>query len=333
LLVAGLQYVSAAGPRTDGFCRVGGQITSDIFPLAFEPQPLNNQAFVTAEECFNECVSDYTSQYTECASLFGPPGSDPRPCYCQLNTKMLRGTNTPVGETKSVCWSPLAFDGIPGFVDTWTGRNAYPAECGQPSYGCRTDICGTNANSTCCAAFDPAEVVNEVNVSPVCTIDTYISVPAGLLCNLGYKPGEFETYKCCLPGYPDGGTGDPHLHFAHGGRADVRGQPGAHLNFLSARNVSLNVRMAASDFHWSKRLIHGTHIDAAFWTLRTSENKLIKIAFESTKPSRANVTLISSGSAHERASVVHEGAQALQVDNVEVALAERVLTVMSPASG
>merc|ERR1719263_1886228 len=30
---------------------------------------------------------------------------------------------------------------------------------------------------------------------------------------------------------------DPHFHFAHGGRADIRGEAGAVYNLLSAKNV------------------------------------------------------------------------------------------------
>jgi hypothetical protein len=51
---------------------------------------------------------------------------------------------------------------------------------------------------------------------------------------------------------------DPHLHLAHGGRADFRGCDGCLFNFLSARDLSLNVRTIASDFWLRKTLVHGT---------------------------------------------------------------------------
>jgi len=51
---------------------------------------------------------------------------------------------------------------------------------------------------------------------------------------------------------------DPHLHLAHGGHADFRGCDGCLFNFLSARDLSLNVRTAASDFRLRDTLVHGT---------------------------------------------------------------------------
>ena len=42
---------------------------------------------------------------------------------------------------------------------------------------------------------------------------------------------------------PNGGAQqDPHLHFAHGGRADFRGQHGAYYNFFSAPGLAVNVK-------------------------------------------------------------------------------------------
>ena len=35
---------------------------------------------------------------------------------------------------------------------------------------------------------------------------------------------------------------DPHLVFAHGGRADFRGRDGQYYNFLSAPGFAVNVR-------------------------------------------------------------------------------------------
>ena len=39
------------------------------------------------------------------------------------------------------------------------------------------------------------------------------------------------------------------------------------FNFLSARNVSLNVKTVAADFGWSHRLVHGTKLAEAFMTM------------------------------------------------------------------
>ena len=41
---------------------------------------------------------------------------------------------------------------------------------------------------------------------------------------------------------------DPHLHFAHGGRADFRGRDGQLYNFFSAPNIAVNLRIQNATF-------------------------------------------------------------------------------------
>eukprot|EP00967_Tisochrysis_lutea_P079015 scaffold107915_cov30-Tisochrysis_lutea.AAC.3 len=53
---------------------------------------------------------------------------------------------------------------------------------------------------------------------------------------------------------------DPHLAFAHGGRADFRGCDSCLFNFLSARDLSLNVKTEAATFHLNGALVHGTFL-------------------------------------------------------------------------
>ena len=48
------------------------------------------------------------------------------------------------------------------------------------------------------------------------------------------------------------------MHFAHGGHADFRGCDDCLFNFLSARDLSLNVRTTASNFRLRDTLVHGT---------------------------------------------------------------------------
>lgn len=65
------------------------------------------------------------------------------------------------------------------------------------------------------------------------------------------------TYVLSVAGAPfPGASKDPHFHFAHGGRADIRGEDGGIYNFLSAKNVTMNVEFAAADFVWSHRTVH-----------------------------------------------------------------------------
>ena len=52
-------------------------------------------------------------------------------------------------------------------------------------------------------------------------------------------PGITATDPCVLHGEADR---DPHLHFAHGGRADFRGEEGQLYSFLSAPGLAVNVK-------------------------------------------------------------------------------------------
>jgi len=76
----------------------------------------------------------------------------------------------------------------------------------------------------------------------------------------------------CGPRCPSAASArkDPHFRFAHGGRADIRGYHDKVFNFLSAKNVSFNVRISEADFHWRDRLVHGTKMSAAYWVMRSS---------------------------------------------------------------
>ena len=64
--------------------------------------------------------------------------------------------------------------------------------------------------------------------------------------------------------------GDPHITGAHGDKADVKGEDGGIYSLLSAEDVSLAVRFEHDDFHtpYSKQLVHGSWVRAAFWVVR-----------------------------------------------------------------
>lgn len=125
-----------------------------------------------------------------------------------------------------------------------------------------------------------------------------------------------------------GATKDPHFHFAHGDRADIRGEDGAIYNFLSAKNVSMNVRMAKADFRWSQRLVHGTKMQAASWTLRAHSGALIQLAYEASKSAVANHVLVHvnrAGRAAEKIKVTADEPKV--IEGVSIRLADKTLTV------
>jgi hypothetical protein len=62
------------------------------------------------------------------------------------------------------------------------------------------------------------------------------------------------------PSPPSSVIGDPHLRLAHGGRADFRGCDGCMFNFLSARDLSVNVKTEAATFGLNGGTVHGTFL-------------------------------------------------------------------------
>ena len=63
-----------------------------------------------------------------------------------------------------------------------------------------------------------------------------------------------------IASYIASSTGDPHLTFAHGGRADFRGEHKQLFNFLSAANTSINVRFKNASINNGFQDIDGTYI-------------------------------------------------------------------------
>jgi len=119
---------------------------------------------------------------------------------------------------------------------------------------------------------------------------------------------------------------DPHLHLPHGGRADFRGKDNTVFNLLSAKDVSLNVRFAADDFAWAKRLVHGTKMAAAYWTIRTESGKVLTIEFKSVKFDPVAVVREKG----HRDVEVRPGQPAVVVEDVQVAmLSAKALTVVN----
>ena len=66
---------------------------------------------------------------------------------------------------------------------------------------------------------------------------------------------------------------DPHLRFAHGGRADFRGVDGTHYALLSAPGVSFAAETRDTDFLLPKPLlVHGSFFTHASWVLRDTSD-------------------------------------------------------------
>jgi len=68
---------------------------------------------------------------------------------------------------------------------------------------------------------------------------------------------------------------DPHITFAHGGRADFRGKDGVAYNMLSAPRISFALLTQNASFilpGYSPKYVHGSFFTNSFWTLRSRDS-------------------------------------------------------------
>jgi len=117
-------------------------------------------------------------------------------------------------------------------------------------------------------------------------------------------------------------TGDPHLTFAHGGRADFKGDHLGWYNMLSARNTSLNVLFVHDDFRNPNKLVHGSAMKGAAWKLRTNVTGRIvtvELNASSTLPNRALVRVSDSSVG---VWIAHNG-KPFVMENVRVEMKEK----------
>merc|ERR1719316_760523 len=78
-------------------------------------------------------------------------------------------------------------------------------------------------------------------------------------------------------------TRDPHLAFAHGGRADMKGEHNTWYNMLSAKNTSVNVLFEHADFHNPYRLVHGSKMSKLGMAVKTAlTGQLVQIGFNAS---------------------------------------------------
>jgi len=117
-------------------------------------------------------------------------------------------------------------------------------------------------------------------------------------------------------------TGDPHLTFAHGGTADFKGDHLTWYNMLSASNISLNVLFVHDDFRNPNKLVHGSAMKAAAWTLRSNvTGRMVTVEFNSSSSSVSSHALVHvSGS---KVGVWAGHGRPFRFENILVELKER----------
>ena len=83
---------------------------------------------------------------------------------------------------------------------------------------------------------------------------------------------------------------DPHINFAFGGSADLRGRHNTLYNFLSAPGLSVNVKTEEAVFkmHGGALTINGTFLTEAHITAQLSPQKLATASFFASELSPNN---------------------------------------------
>ena len=112
-----------------------------------------------------------------------------------------------------------------------------------------------------CDGYDTCVSFEHRNSTGTCQLSTS--------CTYGYStsfPGWTLHVKTA------GSIGDPHLTLAHGGKADFRGKDQTLYNYLSAANVSLNVKVEESVFKLNDVTVDGTFLTEAHFVHRYGPN-------------------------------------------------------------
>jgi len=125
---------------------------------------------------------------------------------------------------------------------------------------------------------------------------------------------------------------DPHLAFAHGGKADFKGEHNAWYAMLSARNLTFSALFVHDDFKNPYKMVHGSAMKATTWVMRTKETgRTVTVEFNAsaTVPYRALVKVSDSN-----AGVwVHHGSRPFKVENIVVEMREQKLSGVNTGAG
>ena len=152
---------------------------------------------------------------------------------------------------------------------------------------CENQFSGYICNPTCAEGYEANGYVLACGASGWST--GFDCVPLGG----GVSSGASHGVVAATPS--SSSQGDPHLALPYGGQADFRGKHGSLWTFLSARNVTLNVRTTEATFrlpgapkwdgnqrHTSNITVHGTFLTEAYVVVRTSQNRYLNVSFNAT---------------------------------------------------
>jgi len=118
---------------------------------------------------------------------------------------------------------------------------------------------------------------------------------------------------------------DPHLTFAHGGRADFKGKDKVWYPMLSARNVTMNTFFVHDDFKNPNKIVHGSAMKAAAWVLRTNDTgTVITVEYNASSAGRPAAYVKASDS--PVGVWVSHGQKPFIMENIAIQLRERKLS-------
>jgi len=129
-------------------------------------------------------------------------------------------------------------------------------------------------------------------------------------------PPNAATCTACL---------DPHLTFAHGGRADFKGKDKTWYPMLSARNMTFNAYFVHDDFKNLYKVVHGSAMKSTTWVMRTNATgRVVTVEYNSTAGARSRALVrVSDTLADEW---IYHGSKPFKLENIRVEMRERKLT-------
>jgi len=130
--------------------------------------------------------------------------------------------------------------------------------------------------------------------------------------------------------------GDPHITFAHGGKADFRGSHRACYAFVSSPGYQFAPYFQEVDFWFDlptglKQLVHGTFMTMAMWRVHTSAGRGLLIEADAMKKGEVDVLVFpapQSGQAME--SVSMKQWQQVSLDDVRIETRLLTTSVQTP---
>lgn len=115
---------------------------------------------------------------------------------------------------------------------------------------------------------------------------------------------------------------DPHLTFAHGGKADFKGEHESWYTLLSAKNITVNVLFVHAEFKNPNRLVHGSHMAQIAMVVRTAlTGKIYTVEYAASVTPPHRVLVRDSAGALVR-TVAH-GSGSFTEDNLIVSVREK----------